>query len=318
MRMKELTQGSDRLALLDTFVRIVDTGNLSTAAAQLATTQPTVSRRLQMLERYLGVRLLQRSTHAMTLTADGERFYAHAKNLLDSWQAVESDIRGFNREPQGTLRILAPHAFGQDQLMVPVEDFLRRHSGISIEWILHDRMPDFVAEGIDCAIRVGEIGDTDLVAQRLADVPRIIVAAPDLLAGRPIPEQPGELGQLPWLALQTFYRDSVKLTHAPSGRQADIAIRPRLLTDSMHALHHATLAGLGVGIMSTWVATRDLADGKLVQLAPAWSAAPLPVYLVYPYSRFYPVRLRAFIEQIRAWLPRTPGMAPPADDAPSR
>jgi len=308
--MNELTQGTDRLILLDTFIRIVDTGNLSAAALQLETTQPTVSRRLKILEGYLGVRLLQRSTHAVMLTPDGSRFYTHAKNLLDNWQAVESDMRGFNQAPQGTLRVLAPHAFGQDQLMVPITEFMRKYPGITLDWILHDRMPDFIAEGIDCAIRVGEIGNTDLVAQRLADVPRIIVASSELIKKNDHPKTPEQLSSLPWLSLKTFYRDEVVLKHKNNDETVNIPIRPQFYTDSMRALYHGTFAGLGVGIMSTWIASPALENGALVEVLPDWMVEPLPVYLVYPYSSFYPMRLRAFIETMRTYLPEINGMTP--------
>ena len=104
---------TDRFELMETFVRIVDAGTLSAAAAQLGTTQPTVSRRLQALERSLGVRLLRRSTHSMTLTEDGQRCLERARELLASWHAFEADLRGAGDEPEGTLRVIAPHAFGQ-------------------------------------------------------------------------------------------------------------------------------------------------------------------------------------------------------------
>ena len=106
-----------RLDDLTVFVRTADRGSLSAAAVQLGSTQPTISRRLQWLEKLLGLRLLQRSTHAMKLTADGERCYAHAKALLESWAAVEADLRGAKDQPRGHLRVLAPHAFGQELLV---------------------------------------------------------------------------------------------------------------------------------------------------------------------------------------------------------
>ena len=116
---------SDRLELMQTFVRIVEAGSLSAAAAQMLTTQPTVSRRLQALERALGVRLLQRSTHAMKPTEDGERCYTRAKELLADWDALAADLRGAGEAPEGLLRVVVPHAFGQAQLVEPLGEFLR-------------------------------------------------------------------------------------------------------------------------------------------------------------------------------------------------
>ena len=185
--------GVDRIELMQTFVRIVETGSLSAAAEQLNTSQPTVSRRLQTLERMLGLRLLQRSTHVMKLTEDGERCFAHAKDLLDNWKAMDADLRGTQDEPEGTLRVLVPHAFGQHQLITPLVDYLQRYPRVSVEWLLQDRRPDFIAEGIDCAIQAGVVDNPSVVAIKLFDVPRIVVASPELLKGRMHPLQVEEL-----------------------------------------------------------------------------------------------------------------------------
>lgn len=302
---------ADRLELLHTFVRIVEAGSLSAAAAQLSTTQPTVSRRLQALERTLGLRLLQRSTHGMKLTEDGDRCFTHAKDLLDGWSALETDLRGAQDTPRGTLRALVPHAFGQDQLIAPLTEFLARYPEVAVEWLLHDRQPDFIAEGIDCAIRVGNVDDPSLVAIRLADVPRIVVAAPGLWGEGPPPTEAAALAALPWMALRTYYYDTVTLTHDQSGEQHRFAVRPRLSTDSLYALRNAALAGVGACIVSAWLVADDLAAGRLVQLTSHWQAPPLPVHLVYPHARHYPARLRLFVALMRAHMPRLAGMRAP-------
>ncbi|RBA23091.1 LysR family transcriptional regulator [Herminiimonas fonticola] len=295
--------GVDRIELMQTFVRIVEAGSLSAAAEQLKTSQPTVSRRLQTLERALGLRLLQRSTHVMKLTEDGERCFAHAKDLLDNWKAMEADLRGTQDEPEGTLRVLVPHAFGQDQLIVPLTNYLGRFPRVSVEWLLHDRRPDFIAEGIDCAIQVGAVDNPSVIAIKLFDIPRIVVAAPQHVAGKSLPLKVEDLHNIPWLALRTFYRDEVTLTQQSNGEEHRFAIRPRMSTDSLYALRNAALAGLGAGIVSAWIVADDIAQGRLLHLAPDWRAAPLPVYLVYPYARYYPARLRLFVETIRSMMP---------------
>ena len=294
---------ADRIELVETFVRIVEAGSLSGASRQLRTTQPTVSRRLQALEHWLGLRLLQRSTHSLKLTDDGERFFAKAKELLAGWLAMEEDLRGARHAPFGLLRVVAPHAFGQEQLVDPLLEYLRQYPDITVEWLLHDRVPDFIRDGIDCAIRVGVTQDPNVVALHLADVPRIAVAAPAL--GRGV-RTVDRLAKLPWLALSTFYRDDVELQRGADRHR--FPIQPRFCTDSLYALRHATLAGLGASLISTWVVDRDLADGRLVQLAPEWQAPSLPVYLVYPYARFYPAKLRRFVEIMRRTMPTLVGV----------
>ncbi len=313
VRMTETNlSGIDRIELMQTFIRIVEAGSLSGAAARLGTSQPTISRRLQTLERLLGLKLLQRTTHIMKLTDDGERCYSHAKELVASWNAMEDDLRGATDEPRGLLRVLVPHAFGQDQLIKPLKDYLYRYPKMSVEWMLNDRRPDFIAEGIDCAIQVGAVTDPSVVAILLAEVPRIVVAAPELLSNKPLPTHPEQLLDFHWIALNSFYRNEVVLSHKTNGEIQRFSIEPQLSTDSLYALRNAALAGLGAGIASTWVISDDLAQGRLVHLAPDWHGLPLPIYLVYPHASFYPARLRAFLDIMRQAMPSLAGTQLPS------
>ncbi|VVE00816.1 LysR family transcriptional regulator [Pandoraea fibrosis] len=295
--------GADRVELMQTFVRIVEAGSLSAAAALLGTTQPTVSRRLQMLERSLGLRLLQRSTHRMKLTEDGERCFARAKELVTSWAAFEADLRGTGEDPEGTLRVLVPHAFGQEMMVGPLADFLERYPGMKVQWFLQDREPDFIAEGLDCAIHVGELRDPSNVAISLIDVPRIAVASPELLAGYAPPAHPSNLTTLPWLSHSTFYRNDITLTHDTTRESVRITFDPRMSTDNLYALRSAAMRGLGVCVCSAWVMAEDVAQGRLIQLLPQWRPTPLPMYIIYPYAKYYPARLRRFIEAMRCAIP---------------
>jgi DNA-binding transcriptional LysR family regulator len=258
---------------------------------------------LQLLERTFGVRLLQRSTHAIRLTEDGQRCYERAKELIATWQSFESEVRGAGDEPIGTLRVVAPHAFGQDQFVEPLARYLKQYPNMRVEWLLHDRMPDLIAENVDCAIRVGAVTDPSVIAVKLGEVPRIVIASPDLLHGAPVPQEPAELARLPWLALRTFYRTEVSLTHCTTGATERFGIQPRLSTDGLHALRKSAVLGLGVALGSAWAMQDDLAAGRLVHLAPEWRADALPVFLVYAPSRFQPARLRRFIEIMREHLP---------------
>lgn len=301
---------ADRMMLVETFVRIVDAGSLSAAARQLETTQPTISRRLKTLEKSLGVRLLQRSTHAMKLTDDGMRCYARAKELIAGWQEFESEIRGAGEEPVGLLRVIAPHAFGQQQLVAPLAEYLKRYPKMAVDWTLHDRTPDFIAEGIDCAIQVGGTPDPSVVAIRLGDVPRIAVCAPSVLPGAEVPAHPAQLAALPWIAVSTFYRNEVALTHRQTGETLRLPIQPRLYTDNLYAMRSAALMGLGAAVGSAWAVREDIEAGRLLQVAPDWEAAPLPIHLIYPPARFYPARLRRFIDIMKVAVPQAFGIMP--------
>ncbi len=300
---------SDRIELIQTFVRIVQAGSLSAAAAQLGTTQPTISRRLQLLERSMGLRLLQRSTHAMKLTEDGERCYERALNLLAEWESFEFDLRGANVEAGGSLRVVVPNAFGQGQLIGPLAEFMRRHPGITVEWLLYDRIADFIAHGIDCAIQVGEVTDPSVVAIRLAEVPRMLAIAPSLLARHTMPAHPRDLATMPWLAIPQFYRRDITLRNVVTGEVAEVTFQPRLSSDSLYALTNAAVEGVGLILGSAWLLQEHMENGRLLPLLPEWEAAPLPVSIIYPYARFYPARLRYFIETMREAMPAAVGSA---------
>ncbi|MEG1210895.1 MAG: LysR family transcriptional regulator, partial [Leclercia sp.] len=267
----------DRVELMRTFVRIVEAGSLSAAAVQMNTTQATVSRRLQSLETLLGVRLILRTTHAMKLTDDGERCYQHARRVIDSWVALEDEVGHAEDEPVGVLRVRAPHAFGQEQLLEPLTQFLMRYPRLNVEWMLNDRSADFLSDNIDCAIRVGAEIDPATVSVLLAEVPRCIVASPELLSRFAPVDTPDDLSPLPWVALNTFYREHIELFEDESSQPLRIAISPRLSTDSLYVARKSAMTGLGVAVVSSWTVEEDIHEGRLVHLLPDWQPAALPV-----------------------------------------
>ncbi|QGN37629.1 LysR family transcriptional regulator [Klebsiella oxytoca] len=303
----------DRIELMRTFIRIVEAGSLSAAAVQMNTTQATVSRRLQSLEGLLGARLILRTTHAMKLTDDGERCYQHARQVVDAWLALEDDLRIADDRPVGILRVRAPHAFGQQQLLGPLVDFLQRYPQLSVEWMLNDKTVDFLSDGIDCAIRVGAEVDPATVSVLLAEVPRSVVASPSLLSSYPALTAPQEMSLLPWIAISTFYQHEVMLQSQTDDLLITFGIAPCLSTDSVHVARNTALAGLGAAIVSSWAVAEDIAAGRLVELFPQWRASPLPVHLVYPWARYYPTRLRKFLDLMREVMPQIAGMQKPEE-----
>ena len=301
----------DRIELMRTFIRIVEAGSLSSAARQLETTQATVSRRLQSLESMLGSRLILRTTHAMKLTDDGERCYQHARQVVDAWLALEDEMSIADERPVGVLRVRAPHAFGQQQLLGPLVSFLQRYPQLAVEWMLNDKTVDFLSDNIDCAIRVGAEVDPATVSVLLAEVPRSLVVAPELLSRYPTLAIPQDLSRLPWVAISTFYQHEVEFQHQEDSRELSFGIVPCLSTDSVYVARNTALAGLGAAIVSSWAVTEDIAAGRLIEPFPQWRASPLPVHLVYPWARYYPTRLRKFLDLMREVMPQVAGMQRP-------
>lgn len=309
LRMNQRAQkfpsvSSDRIGLLRNFLDIVESGSLSAAAERDGTSQPTVSRRLRALEESLGVRLLQRTTHAMKMTSDGERCYFRAKELLLEWDLFESELRGVASAPTGLLRVVVPHAFGQEKLVGPLATFLRRYPDVHVEWQLRDALPDFVASGIDCAIHLGEVRDPGLVAIPLVDITRVAVASPSLFPGRRLPSRPQELEAFPWLSLRGYYNNGIELRNLKSDKTCQISFRSRMGTDNLYALQHAAVLGLGICVASSWLLDDAVSRGDLVRLLPGWQAASMSVFLVYPYAKHYPARLRRFVELMKELVPK--------------
>lgn len=300
----------DRIELMRTFIRIVEAGSLSAAAAQMNTTQATVSRRLQSLEALLGAKLILRTTHAMKLTDDGERCYQHARQVVDAWLALEDDLRITDDGPWEyyecgrRMRSVSSSCWGRWWI-------LQRYPQLSVEWMLNDKTVDFLSDGIDCAIRVGAEVDPATVSVLLAEVPRSVVASPALLANSPPLNAPQEMSMLPWIAISTFYQHEVTLRSQMDEQIVTFGIAPCLSTDSVHVARNTALAGLGAAIVSSWAVVEDIAAGRLVELFPQWQASPLPVHLVYPWARYYPTRLRKFLDLMREVMPQVAGMQRP-------
>jgi len=212
--------------------------------------------------------------------------------------------------PSGLLRVRAPHAFGREQLLGPLLAYLAQWPELQIDWSLNDQAPDFLAEQVDCAIHVGPVTDPALVAVLLAEVPRLVVAAPGLLAAHAPLQQVSDLARLPWLAFSTYYRQEVCLTAREQAETVRFAIKPRLSSDNLYVIRDAAKAGLGAALVSRWVVSQELENGTLQAVFPQWQASALPVYLVYPYARYYPARLSHFMQFIREVLPQIAGLQP--------
>ena len=303
----------DRILLLTTWVRIVEAGSLSAAAKQLKTTQPTVSRRLQSLEQMFKCKLMLRTTHQLKLTDEGDTCYQYAKQLLEQWSILEDTVGSDTTLIKGRLRVRAPHAFGQQQLIKPLMEYLTIYPEMRIDWLLNDTSPDFLADNIDCAIHVGAITNPNVVAKLIGYVPRIIVAAPEVIKKHGDIKNISELQQWPWIAVSTFYNHELILKNTLSNELSVLGIDPILSTDNLYSALECIKGGLGIGAISSWLVKPYLLTGQLVHMAEHWQADPLPVYFVYPYSNYYSKRLRLFMEIMTIGIQQMIGIDPNGD-----
>ena len=180
----------DRFAAMNTFVRVAELGTFSAAARELGLTQPAVSQQIAALERHLDVRLFHRSTRKLALTEGGETYYQHALQILQAVGEAEESAGELSSAFRGNLRVHGPVGFGQTHLSPIVIEFQRLHPELIIELVLDDRFADLIAEGVDVAIRFGELKSSELIARKLATFERILVASPDYIAAHGKPRTP--------------------------------------------------------------------------------------------------------------------------------
>jgi DNA-binding transcriptional LysR family regulator len=292
-----ITRRQDRLDLLDTFVRVGESGSLSKAAGLLGTSQPTVSRRLSELEALLGCKLALRTTSNLSLTDEGRSLLVEARDLNDRWSALSQRLSGRQSKPDGTLRIIGPAGYGTGFLTDAVTNLMASNPDLRVEMSLTDRTIDLTATGAECWVYVGEIRDPELVTRQLGFMERVLLAAPSYLAsvGRVTLKR---LPQMRFVGLTPHVMGTVRLvdTH---GRYRTIPIDVGLKTDSLPSSYRAILNGAGIGAAAPWMCQADLAAGKVVRVLPRWSVTPIAINVAMPPGVYRPARVTAFIEQLR-------------------
>ncbi|WP_299612844.1 LysR family transcriptional regulator [uncultured Tateyamaria sp.] len=290
-----MTSRFDRLSLLDTFVRVAERRSLSAAARDLDVSQPSVSRQLAALEARLGVVLMRRTTHDVTLTPDGLDLLADARRLIGEWEAIE-ERTAEGGTLAGRVRVIAPVALGQSLLVNGTARFMKQHPNVTIDWRLRDDPIRFAEEGCDCWLKVGPVPDDTLVVRELARVERLVVGAPESL-----PETGDvDLAALPWVTLGPFEGNRIELFNR-EGFATVFAVAPRMASDNIFAVQQAVRQGVGVAILPRWFVASALDNGILVDVAPDWRAARLPVNLALAAGARRPARVEAFAEYIAEW-----------------
>ncbi|MDA0785250.1 MAG: LysR substrate-binding domain-containing protein [Proteobacteria bacterium] len=285
----------DRLREMEVFVAVVEAGSFVGAAARLGASPPAITRAVVSLEDRLGVRLLIRTTRALRLTDAGARFVEHARRLLGDIDDAERDALGETGEPSGHLTLTASLTFGRMVLAPIVTAFLATHPKVTASVRLHDRVVDLLDEGIDVAVRIAELADSSLIARRVGEVRRLLVASPDYLVKHGTPESPAQLRDHAMIAF-TGLMPGHEWRYAEGGRTRTVAIAPRLeINDGLAALAAAE-AGEGITPALSYVIADAVAAGRLVPVLDAWAPLPTPVHLVHQQGRLVPPKIRAFMD----------------------
>jgi DNA-binding transcriptional LysR family regulator len=278
---------------LQVFARVVATGSLSAAARELGLSPAVVSKRLKRLEDRLGTRLLQRTTRQVSLTETGQGFHERVVAILSGIEEAEAFAARRSQQARGLLKVSAPTSFGRMHIAPNLKPFMGANPDLKLQLSLSDRFVDIVADGFDVAIRIGELGDSSLVARRLAPVRRILCASPDYIARHGTPESIDDLAG--HRCLPPHNNEPWRL----EGPQGSLVYRPDgpLMTNSSEVIRECVIAGLGIALRSTWDISGELRSGRLVQVLPAYEGSKnLAVFAVYASRRFLPAKVRVFVD----------------------
>lgn len=290
---------------LQLFAKVVQSGSFTGAADALQTQKSYVSRVIAQLEAELGVKLLERTTRSIALTEVGREVYERAVGILgavDDTRRVAQQARG---EPRGQLRLTCGVEFGLLAVGGWIDEYLARHSEVSIEAEYTSRVLDLVHEGFDLAIRVGEVQESRLVARRLGQLEYGLFATPDYLQRHGLPAEPAELREHALIMFSPGGRRTAwELSLAPARDVQRITGQARLRVNNSFAVRDAVLRGLGIGQLPLLVAAQPGIGEKLMRVLPDWCGEPVPVHAVYPSNRYLSPKVRAFIDLALERLPQ--------------
>nr|WP_243756506.1 LysR family transcriptional regulator [Serratia ureilytica] len=236
----------DKLNAMKTFMRVAELGSLSAAARDLRLTQPAVSQQIAGLEQQLGAQLLFRSTRAVTLTEAGNDYYQRLKPIMAAVDEAEEALHGQHHQLQGNLRLHAPTGFGQRHITPLAIAFQKRHPDLTIELLLDDRRADVIGEGIDVALRFGELHAPGMVAKRLGELQRLLVASPAYLARHGAPRSPADLVKHAHIRYSGLNDGDTLTLLGPHGAEM-VALRPTFRANNTLSLLAAIEAGAGIG-----------------------------------------------------------------------
>ena len=301
----------DRIQGIRLFIRVVDLGSFSKAAADLGIGQPSATKLVAQLEAQLGARLLHRSTHGVTPTEIGQIYYEKCRLIAHHVEEAQSVAALMQSQLQGGLRITTSVAFGRRVLVPLVMRFMKLNPKLQIELSFEDRYVDLVAQGIDVAIRMGRLADSTLGARFLGINPWVVVASPDYLALRGTPRTLADLADHDALVYSTVQGDARWLFTAADGQLHPVAVRGPLRSNNLSALLAAARGGMGLAALPWYVAHESIKAGAVQPVLTDWSLPSQEIHAVYPSPRLVPAKVSGFIEWLQGQIGGTWWSDPP-------
>lgn len=291
----------NRLAAMEAFVLVVETGSFSSAARQLNVGQPAVSKAVAHLENRLGVQLLFRSTQGLSPTEAGQSFYEHAKRAIEEAEQAEQAARGASASLSGELRIGAAPTFARLHIVPKLNWFLAENPDLRMKIFLDDRNVDLIDSGIDVALRMGSLDDSDLVARKISSCPRRVVGTATYFEHHGEPRIPADLA-----AHQAVIYDigggGTLWTFRRGAEESLVAVDGRLRMTAAEGVREAVLAGMGLAVSSEWMFAPELKLGTVRSVLRDWDLPPLELWAVFPPGRRASAKARAFVTFIESTL----------------
>jgi DNA-binding transcriptional LysR family regulator len=290
----------DQLSAMRAFARVVETGNFTRAASTLAMPKATVTTLIQSLEAHLHTKLLNRTTRRVMVTTDGALYYERAVQILSEIDELDGSVSSSQTLPSGRLRVEMGGAFADEIVIPALSDFHERYPDIRIDLGVGDRLVDYLAENVDCALRAGTPTDQSLIARRVAEIQLVTCASPSYVERYGMPERPEDLEEdhhaVSYFRAQTGR--TVAFEFARGNESLEINPRYVLSVNDARSYLAATMSGMGVAMAPTFMVRDALAAGKLVRVLPDWSRSPMPLHIVYPPNRHLSNKVRVFVD----WL----------------
>lgn len=296
----------DRFDAMQAFARVVEAGSFTKAAETLHMSKTSVTQLVQQLEARLRVKLLNRTTRKVNVTADGAAYYERVVRLLGDMDDAETSLSDASSSPRGRLRVDVPSPLARLILVPALPAFHARYPDIQFDMGVSDRMVDLIGENVDCVVRGGELADQSLMARRVGDLQLGVYAAPSYLERAGSPSHPRELENSHHRVVGFHWPRTGKVLpytlHHQGGESIQVQGRYVLAVDDGNAYLAAGLAGLGVLWLPDYMSDAHVARGELVPLFEGWRLDPMPIYVAFPPNRHVSAKLRVFIDWIAALM----------------
>ena len=284
----------DRFSAMKIFVRIIQLGSFTAVAVEMGLTQSSVSKKISALERSLGATLLTRSNRQVLLTEVGTNYYEHCISILSELEEAEAQTKEYTLKPKGKLRINVPVSYGRMHVIPYLPDFMKKYPEIDIELSSLDRKVDLVGDGFDLVIRIGHLDDSSLVARKLGDSPRVIVASPNYLDTYGAPHNLDELKKHNCFVYT--HLSTVNIWHFRfQGKEVSLQVNGSMQSNSGDAIRECVISGLGIAILPNWLIQPDLDKGSLVSFMDDYVPTEFPINAVYPQNNYIPLKVRCFV-----------------------